>query len=400
MELNFDKEMDALLRQAARRQETPAPVMEAAIAAEAHLDADELAAFSANALPVKARERAMGHLVDCGNCRTILSNLVFFEDREEEKPAAFAAAIAVPPVTTVKESSLIERILGVFKFPTLAYGMAALVVLFTGAIGFMVFRSNYSAMEMAQVSNKEMSAATKAVSEKLQDTSNEAIPVMNADTVTNAAPMASAANTAVGGAYSVPPQGSVPIGGVFAANTSSNAASTLRKETDGPATLEEQPKLKAPAIVIDGISTEAAPPPPPAPASGVRQDELRMAKPQQIPAADQGTRGQENFRNNSVQNNILTPDGSDKDRSRRAVTGEAGANLSREATSRDDKEKQDANDAKAGTPAKTENKKAAGKKVKKLAAAEASAPAPTPAKTPEPKKSPQKPDDEERPPCR
>ncbi|HEV7645432.1 MAG TPA: hypothetical protein VGO50_15925 [Pyrinomonadaceae bacterium] len=390
MELNFDKEIDALLRQAAR-QETPRP------AAEAHLDADELAAFSANALPVKARARAMEHLVDCGNCRTILSNLVFFENQEEEKPAA-AFAVATP---AAEGSSLIERILGVFKFPTLAYGMAALVVLFTGAIGLMVLRNSYSGAEMAQVSNKELSAATKAVSDQLQDTSkNETAPVMNTDTAANTSPMASAANTAIGGAFSGPTQG-IPVGGTFAANTTSNAASTLRKDNEGPAELKEQPKLKSVPVVIDGISTEAAPPPPPAPATGIRQEELRMAKPQQIPA-DQVTRSQDNFRNNNVQNNILTPDGSsDKDRSRRAVTGEAGANLSREADrGRDEKEKLDANDTKAAAPAKTEPKKAAVKKTKKntAAAAEASAtPAPTPAKTPEPKK---KPDDEERPPCK
>jgi len=112
MELNFDKEMDALLRQTAAH-ETAAP------AAMAHLDVDELAAFSANALPDKARTRAMLHLVDCGNCRTILSNLVFFENQEEENTAA-AFAAATP---AVKGSSLLERILGVFKFPTLAYGM-------------------------------------------------------------------------------------------------------------------------------------------------------------------------------------------------------------------------------------------------------------------------------------
>jgi hypothetical protein len=395
MELNFDKEMDALLRQTAR-QEMPAP------AAEAHLDADELAAFSANALPVKARSRAMEHLVDCGNCRTILSNLVFFENQEEEKPAA-VFAVATPPITAVtaaKESSLMERILGVFKFPTLAYGMAALVLLFTGAVGLMILRNNSGGVEMAQVSNKELSAATKAVAEQLQDTANEPLPALNTNMAANAAPMASAANNAMGGAFSVPVQ---TMPGGYAANSTSNVSSTLRKDT-GPAELEEQPKLKPAPVVIDGISTEAAPAPPP-PATGTRQ-EFRVTKPEQ-PLTDQVTRGQDNYRNNNVQNNILTPDGSDKDRRQRAVTGEAGANLSRDADrERDEKEKLDANDSKAGAPAKTvapakaESKKASNKKAKKnAAAAEASAtPAATPAKTPEAKKTPQKPDDEERPP--
>ncbi len=394
MELNFDKEMDALLRQAARRQEIPAPLANAATAGEAHLDADELSAFSANALPVKARARAMEHLVDCGNCRTILSNLVFFENREEEEPAAAFAVAA--PVTAVKEASLIERILGVFKFPTLAYGMAALVLLFTGAIGFMILRSNYSGAEMAQVSNKELSPATKAVSEQLQNAPNNTVAVVNTDTAANTSPMAAAANNAMGGAFSGPPQG-IPVGGTFAANTSSNAASTLRKDVAGPGD-EEQFKIRS--APIDRISNDAAPPPP-APATGVRQEQdlPALAKPQQAPLTDQvTTRSQDNFRNNNVQNTtILTPDGSDKDRSRRAVSGEAGANVPREAA-RDEKEKLDEN--KSVAPAKTEVKKAAAKKAKKnaAAAAEASAtPAPTPAKTPEPKK---KPDDEERPPCK
>jgi hypothetical protein len=68
MEFEFDKEMDALLRKAAKSGL-------AETAADSHLDADEISMFAENAMPDAARSQAISHMADCGRCRTILSNV-------------------------------------------------------------------------------------------------------------------------------------------------------------------------------------------------------------------------------------------------------------------------------------------------------------------------------------
>jgi hypothetical protein len=383
MEVNFDKEMDALLRQTARYQK-PAPL------AESHLDADELAAFSANALPVNARARAMEHLVDCGNCRTILSNLVFFEDREEEKPAVAIAASSV-----IKQASLAERILGLFKFPALAYGMAGLVLVFTAGIALMVFRGNLGGPEVAQLSKKDIPAAAKSAPEPYSEPLNEAASSANSNmAAANSTGSPSIANHGSwGGAYTPPPSESAFSS---ATNSSSNMALGV------PATEEDRisvgrdatkntPGSVGGSIRADEPKAEAAPPPAPVVTTKQLQD---LAKPQNN--TDQ-IKGQDNYRSN---NNILTPDGVDKDRGRtvqRAVQAEAGANAPRDAA-RDEKEKQAGAttvDATATGPVKTESKKAAAKKPKKKSNANAESDS-KPAATPTPSPAKKKPDEEDR----
>jgi hypothetical protein len=66
MELDFDKEIDALLRQTARSEQFAAAN---GSNAPAHIDADAISAFAENALPEKTRALYMTHLADCGRCR-------------------------------------------------------------------------------------------------------------------------------------------------------------------------------------------------------------------------------------------------------------------------------------------------------------------------------------------
>src|ERR1044071_9281392 len=89
MELEFDKEIDALLR----RAERASPVV-----SESHLDADELAAFAENALPESTRQMYVAHLADCDRCRKMLSGFV----ATAPEMAAAAAAIAAAPEAAVK----------------------------------------------------------------------------------------------------------------------------------------------------------------------------------------------------------------------------------------------------------------------------------------------------------
>lgn len=371
MELNFDKEMDALLRQTAR-QEKSAPA-----AAESHLDADELAAFAAGALPLKARTRAAGHLADCGNCRTTVANLVFFEDREAEKTAAVAATAPIG-----KSASLLEQLKAFFTVQTLAYSMGGLVLLFSAALAFMFLRGPGN-IEMAQANTSvmERSSVAQNAAPASGEVSDRMLPeIMAANSSANAAPMASAANSATGGAFT----GGAPAFGARPANT--NAAYTCEDcgspsddEVGGaPAKLPDKKETDVKKdLTLDGVDAQQTP------AAAPRYD-APLAKPQ----TEQNVRSQDNYQRQN--NNIMMPDGGDRDR-KRSVNAEAGATvtITSEPAERSEKLKQA---APPPPPAKSAVGKPAKKSQKKKAAAEAPAPTPTP--------SPVKKPEEEHPPCK
>src|ERR1700716_1503714 len=62
-----DAQIDVLLRRYAGQSQSNS--------ATEHLDADELNAFAEGSLPEGARARYLSHLVDCDNCRQIVSQL-------------------------------------------------------------------------------------------------------------------------------------------------------------------------------------------------------------------------------------------------------------------------------------------------------------------------------------
>src|SRR5689334_3676570 len=129
MELEFDKEIDAILRKAKRGS----PAVAGVPAATPHLDADELASFAENALPDRARAAYVAHVADCDSCRTMLSSFI---TTAPEKAAA-AAAFAASPVT----QPAIPWWRRLFLGPNLAYTMGSLVVLFSGFIGLLVYQN-------------------------------------------------------------------------------------------------------------------------------------------------------------------------------------------------------------------------------------------------------------------
>jgi hypothetical protein len=307
MELNFDKEMDALLRQAAQQEKPVQPEV------PMHLDADELAAFSRNALPVKARTRAMEHLVDCGNCRTVLSNLVFFENQEEE------SAAPVPLVNKiVSQASWLDNVKAFFTLPALAYGMGGLILVFGGLLVFTIIRSSQEGSSLAKIDNV---TANKPFESKGVSSDNSIATVadstVNANSSANIANPAAAANSASSGVYA-PSQ----FGG--AANAASNAGPVdmrAAESDDEPAT---QPALKT------EIEKEAA--------AATRGGEREVSQPKQDygrarneTQEQQLSRGdKDNYRSN---NNIMSPDGSNNRKASPppAPVASAGATLDRDA---------------------------------------------------------------------
>jgi hypothetical protein len=370
MELNFDKEMDALLRRSARQETAASP------AAEAHLDVDELAAFSANALPVKARARAMEHLVDCGNCRTILSNLVFFEHQEQEKPAGFAAAAA--PV--IKKATLIESILAFFTFPALAYGMGGLVLVFAAAFAFIAYQNNSRSDQVAQLDAPDLSkpAAVRSASSEANMPAGE--PMVNSNSAMSAANTAAMTNSAIGGAFTPSAPGGAPLGYSGPSGAGAGAAPDMPKD------LEKQPNKSDDNFSVDGLDKAAAPAPAPPVTTKLEDTQNRS-----LQQNEQNLKNQDVMRSNS---NILMPDGAERDRAVKRSASEVGnGSLSREA--RDEKEDKTA--AQAGAKAAVEAasgkpaaKKDKDKKKRKNAAANAAeAPASSPTPTPTPAKKPE-----------
>ncbi|MGI8788673.1 MAG: zf-HC2 domain-containing protein [Pyrinomonadaceae bacterium] len=141
MELNFDKEIDALLRQSAQESEDAFAARD--IPHSAHLDADEISAFAENALPEKNRQGCTMHLADCDRCRKILSNLISLNsDSESEIVHAEEKEIGASPIPWYRK---------LFAFPNLAYTLGALILIFAG-LGIFTILQNGDAARNAEVS--------------------------------------------------------------------------------------------------------------------------------------------------------------------------------------------------------------------------------------------------------
>src|SRR4029078_11844575 len=102
MELEFDKEIDAILRKNARGPTAAASLN------SAHLEPDEIAAFAENALPANARSFYIKHLADCDRCRTVLSQTISLIPAAER---VAASSVLDAPVVRLKEPTLFHNTL-------------------------------------------------------------------------------------------------------------------------------------------------------------------------------------------------------------------------------------------------------------------------------------------------
>jgi hypothetical protein len=131
MDLDFDKEIDAILRKAHR----DGPVLIGDFAGSRHLDADEISAFAENAMPENSRSLYSAHMAECDRCRKILSNLLVMN--AEAVPAA-------PPhlgAITIAERA-VPWYRRLFLFPNLSYVMGGLVLIFGGFLAFTVVQNS------------------------------------------------------------------------------------------------------------------------------------------------------------------------------------------------------------------------------------------------------------------
>ncbi|MDQ3179182.1 MAG: hypothetical protein M3Q33_01545 [Acidobacteriota bacterium] len=178
MELNFDKEIDSLLRQTAKGKS--AFVDE--IPNSNHLDADEISAFAENALPETAKQFYIVHLAYCDACRKNLSNLILLNAEAESENVHAEEIVPIPSATPWYRK--------LFAFPNLAYTLGALVVVFSGIIAFTIVQNvnNPQVSEVSQSSErsndtKEMSADGDVVTSEISSANTA-----NATSNANAAP--------------------------------------------------------------------------------------------------------------------------------------------------------------------------------------------------------------------
>lgn len=148
MELEFDKEIDAILRKSSRGS------VAAGNLASAHLEADEIAAFAENALPQGVRSLCIKHLAACDRCRSILSQTIALYPEAEAQAASSA-------VSADSASSLsIPWYRKLFVTPNLAASMGVLVVAFVSLLGYLVYQQNFAHQsEVARLNESESRAA-------------------------------------------------------------------------------------------------------------------------------------------------------------------------------------------------------------------------------------------------
>lgn len=161
MEIDFDKEIDSLLRRASRRGERAS--FETSAQEEIHLDADELSAFAENSLPAATRSAFAAHLVDCARCRKIATSITtptpFAESSSEESAREAIAEDSSLPVTRMPEIKKTpgwrERLSAIFAPPVLIYGVPALVLLFVGIAAFVALRTDRSDEQLTVARREE-----------------------------------------------------------------------------------------------------------------------------------------------------------------------------------------------------------------------------------------------------
>ncbi len=247
MDFEFDKEIDALLRQTAQGGGF------VSTQTATHLDADEISAFAENALPEKIKQKYTLHLADCDRCRKFLSSLIALNSETESV------------MVEVEEKHFIAAPLPwyrkLFAFPNLAYTMGALVLVFSGIATYTVLQStnSFEGAEVSQTYEKQPSG--KGMSSDGDAPASESYSSNSAMSsnamMSNTAAMNSSANSAAN--FSA-----IPSAPVMTAN--SNAA-IMRDEADKDLKAEAKP-LSPPKVPVDsaGAEIQAAGPPPPPPA--------------------------------------------------------------------------------------------------------------------------------------
>jgi hypothetical protein len=254
MDFEFDKEIDALLRQTAQDETAFAaenPKSKIQNPKSLHLGADEISAFAENALPEKTRAAYTTHLADCDRCRKILSNVISL-NAESESETVHAVEKEIIP-------ALIPWYRKLFVFPNLAYTLGALVLVFSGIAVLTVLQNsnNLQNAEISQVSERQPTGKGMSSDGDATPVESYSNSMMSSNTMmSNSASMNSSSTSAAN--FSAAP--SAPV-------MTANSNASGRRESDKD--LKAEPKAAAPqkepadlAKTDDSVSAGVPPPSP------------------------------------------------------------------------------------------------------------------------------------------
>ncbi len=255
MELEFDKEIDAILRKARGN-------IGATISAD-HLDADAIAAFAENALPDKAKLHYARHFADCDRCR---KQLAFAMQMNNEVEAASASSVSAP----VAEISL-PWYQTFFKAPNPALAMAALVLAFSGILSYLVLQQQ-NAGQIAIVSQV-------TETEKARGGPN----LGDEGAASNIAPL----NALVATANPTAPPSNMAANSAAAPGTSSGLLGRTDADTAKPdAARENNFQLDGAGVAAGPPAKSAAAPPPPPVTTDATSGGIAMERDEKKPAED------------------------------------------------------------------------------------------------------------------
>lgn len=173
MELEFDKEIDALLRKA--RSGTLS-----AVPKSGHLDADSIAAFAEGTVPEAVRKTYTAHLSYCDSCRKALSRVALWR----EPLAAKVVAAAAPAMRAAPNARVTDPwYRSLFRTPSITAAFGVLVLAFGGVLVYLLTQrpvANSSvAMKPTMNTNAVMPYAgidTNSMSNSAATASNSVVP--------------------------------------------------------------------------------------------------------------------------------------------------------------------------------------------------------------------------------
>lgn len=148
MELEFDNEIDAILRKT-RGGGSPS-----GIGTGSHLDADAIAAFVENAIPASSKPFYIKHFADCDRCRGILAHAISIQEAAALSSAA--EALLAKPVSAAARIPWYSRLL---RGPNLAVAMGGLLLLFGIGIALLLLQNsqNGTSSNVAMLDQKSAS---------------------------------------------------------------------------------------------------------------------------------------------------------------------------------------------------------------------------------------------------
>lgn len=313
MRPEFDRQIDSLLRDHARRADGRPAGRE--VGAAAHLDADELSAFAENSLPARARARHTAHLAECGECRKLVSQITLSSGVAEEierREGARAVGLAASPASRSSSSPSAlaaspasaqtpapgwrERFASLFGAGAWRYAMplAALLVVSAAVLLLMSGRRNADLGELAahrdaaqtsqspELNHAAQNAQGNAAGQGTQSaaTTNSAGATSEAEAVKSAPELAGPASSDALARQPAEFGTSAPVGGPQRAEQQAEAAKSDAADAAAPPPVAEATPLPtttlpaaaaAPQMRPRPMIVEITPTPTPAPPAGERK---------------------------------------------------------------------------------------------------------------------------------